>query len=153
MQYWQDLKTGQSYQTDTLTLTKSDILEFAAEFDPQPYHLNSEAGEESIFGGLCASGWHVCAMMMRLLTDTFKEQQIALMGVAGVPAMRWKIPVFAEDSLSGKIKIFDLQEESQHETVGSVICTIDVINQKNEPVIELTTTLMVSKYPELRANV
>ena len=56
--YWQDLEVGETFSTsDSLTLEREDILEFAAEFDPQPYHLDREAAEASIFGGLCASGW------------------------------------------------------------------------------------------------
>ena len=91
--YWQDLNTGEQITTGQLTLSKEDILEFAADFDPQPYHLDTEAADASIFGGLCASGWQVAAMMMRLLTDSFREQDIAIMGVSAVPDMRWKIPV------------------------------------------------------------
>ena len=87
--YWQDLEVGETFSTsDSLTLEREDILEFAAEFDPQPYHLDREAAEASIFGGLCASGWQVSAMMMRLLTDTFHQQEIALLGVASVQQMR-----------------------------------------------------------------
>ena len=76
--YWQDLRPGERFKTRSITISKQDILEFAADFDPQPYHLNPEAAEGSIFGGLCASGWHVTAVMMRLLTDTFVNDHIEL---------------------------------------------------------------------------
>ena len=142
--YWQDLAVGDTFSTsDALTLTREDILAFAAEFDPQPYHLDKEAAEASIFGGLCASGWQVSAMMMRLLTDTFHEQAIALLGVASVQQMRWKIPVFAGDSLTAKITVIDRKETSGQDGLGTVDVEIQVSNQKDQAVIQLQTRLLV----------
>ena len=142
--YWQDLAVGDTFSTsDALTLTREDILAFAAEFDPQPYHLDKEAAEASIFGGLCASGWQVSAMMMRLLTDTFHEQAIALLGVASVQQMRWKIPVFAGDSLTAKITVIDRKETSGQDGLGTVDVEIQVSNQKDQAVIQLQNRLLV----------
>jgi acyl dehydratase len=81
---WQDINPGDSFITDAITISRRDILDFAAEFDPQPYHLDPDAADDSIFGGLCASGWHVTAVMMRLLTDTFALNNINLLGSDGV---------------------------------------------------------------------
>ena len=66
------------------TISQQDIHEFAIEFDPQPYHLDVQAGDDSIFGGLCASGWHVTAVMMRLLSDSFRATGIELLGSKSV---------------------------------------------------------------------
>lgn len=142
--YWQDVQVGERYDTDSLTLHKQDILDFAAEFDPQPYHLDSDAADASIFGGLCASGWQVSALMMRLLTDTFRNQDIAVMGVAAVPAMRWKIPVFAGDSLHASIKVIAREQDSGQTGMGSVEVEVHVANQDDKPVIALTTRLLVA---------
>lgn len=143
--YWQDLEVGQTFSTsDSLTLTREDILEFAAEFDPQPYHLDHEAAEASIFGGLCASGWQVSAMMMRLLTDTFHQQEIALLGVASVQQMRWKIPVFAGDSLTAEITVIDRGDTSGQPGVGTLDVEILVRNQKDQPVITLQNRLLIA---------
>ncbi len=144
MRYWHHCKEGETYHTDQITLSERDIFEFAAEFDPQPYHLDREAGDNSIFGGLCASGWQVCALMMRLLTDTFKNNDIVLIGVQGVPSMRWKIPVFAGDSLSGDIEVASLQHSSDRDDSGLMICDVKVKNQKNEYVIALQASLYVA---------
>jgi len=142
--YWQDLKVGDTFSTsDSLTLSREDILEFAAEFDPQPYHLDKEAAEASIFGGLCASGWQVSAMMMRLLTDTFHDQSIALLGVASVQQMRWKIPVFAGDSLRADITVIDSSETSGQAGIGTLDVEIQVSNQKEQPVITLQNRLLI----------
>lgn len=144
MRYWQDCIAGEAFNTDHITLSERDILEFAAEFDPQPYHLDREAGDNSIFGGLCASGWQVCALMMRLLTDTFRSNDIALMGVQGVPSMRWKIPVFAGDSLSGDINVDALEPSSDRHDSGLMKCNVRVKNQKDEYVIALQASLYVA---------
>ena len=142
--YWKDVAVGDQFDTDSLTLTRADILEFAAEFDPQPYHLDSEAAAASIFGGLCASGWQVSAMMMRLLTDTFRKHDIAVMGVAAVPQMRWKIPVFADDSLSARFGIVARDETSGQDGLGSADIEVQVSNQDGKPVIALTTRVLIA---------
>ena len=143
--YWQDLQVGDSFATtQSLTLTRDDILEFAAEFDPQPYHLDKEAAEASIFGGLCASGWQVSALMMRLLTDTFHAKDIAILGVASVQEVRWKLPVFADDSLSAQVSITDRAAESGQPNVGTVDVTVQVSNQNDKPVITVQNRLLIA---------
>ena len=140
---WQDIHPGDSFSTDAITISRKDILEFAADFDPQPYHLDPDAADNSIFGGLCASGWHVTAVMMRLLTDTFAKNNINLLGSDGVSNLRWKKPVFAEDSLSSIITVSkkDLGESTY--PLSYIECDVDVSNQKGELVIQLSTSLMI----------
>ena len=108
--YWQDIQPGEQFETGQLEISKQDILEFAAEFDPQPYHLDSDAAADSIFGGLCASGWQVAALMMRLLTDSLHRQALPIAGIAAVPTMRWKMPVFADDTLSARVTVTGREE-------------------------------------------
>lgn len=136
MDNWQDLKVGQEFKTDTITLSKRDILEFAAEFDPQPYHLETEAAEASIFGGLCASGWQVCALMTRLVSDRFKTHGITIQGIQTIPNLQWKIPVFAEDSLCANVVIADCKKD-----LGLLVCDIGVKNQHQKVALVLTMTL------------
>ncbi|MDC1210317.1 MaoC/PaaZ C-terminal domain-containing protein [Porticoccaceae bacterium] len=139
MDEWQNLEVGQEFETGTLTLSKRDILEFAAEFDPQPYHLEAEAAEASIFGGLCASGWQVCALMTRLVSDTFKDQGIAIQGIQTIPNMQWKIPVFAEDILCATVAIADCNRDSQ-----LLVCDIRVRNQHQKIALTLSMTLRIA---------
>jgi acyl dehydratase len=138
MDNWQNLEVGQAFETDTITLSKRDILEFAAEFDPQPYHLEAEAAEASIFGGLCASGWQVCALMTRLVSDTFKNHGIAIQGIQTIPSLQWKIPVFAEDSLCANVVIADCKKD-----LGLLVCDIAVKNQHQKVALVLSMTLRV----------
>ena len=145
MRYWQDIQIGEVFETDSRTLTREEIVEFAAEFDPQPYHLDTDAAESSILGGLCASGWQVSALMMRLLTDTFKQQDIALMGVSKVGQLRWKKPVFAGDSLIAKITIVNTRPESNWPDQAAIDCDVLVHNQDGELVINLSTSLLLTQ--------
>ena len=140
--FWCDIKIGETFDTEGITIDRKDILEFAAEFDPQPYHLDKDAADESIFGGLCASGWHVTAVMMRMLTDVFSNQRIALLGSNAVSSLDWRKPVFAGDTLSSQITVSN-KSESDDNRFGYIDCDVEVVNQKTEPVIRLTTTLMI----------
>lgn len=148
MRYCQDLNEGESFTTGSLTVTREDILEFAAEFDPQPYHLDTEAADASIFGGLCASGWQVSAMMMRLLTDCFKSEQIAVMGATAVKRMRWKRPVFAGDTLVAQVVVTGVNPDPAGLGSGQIECGVKVDNQDGIHVIELVTTLLIMNTPE-----
>jgi acyl dehydratase len=146
--YCADIEVGEVFETHPITLTRRDILAFAADFDPQPYHLDPEAADASIFGGLCASGWHVTAVMMRLLTDAFVASGIDLLGASGVSRLRWRKPVFAEDSLTATITVSDSQPPADKSPFGSIGCDVQVFNQHAEPVIALSTTLMIGRAPE-----
>ena len=141
--FWSDVRPGDTFATEGITITRRDILEFAADFDPQPYHLDPDAAEASIFGGLCASGWHVTAVMMRLLTDEFLAQRIDLLGSSGVRSLRWKKPVFADDRLSSDIAVTGKTPSQSDDRYGYIECDVIVKNQRGEPVIHLSTSLMI----------
>lgn len=145
--YWCDIEAGDRYSTGGVTISRRDILEFAADFDPQPYHLDAEAADASIFGGLCASGWHVTAVMMRLLTDEFVARGIDLLGSDGVSRLRWRKPVFADDTLSAVIAVADKTPSSDDPRFGYVGCDVEVSNQHGDPVISLRTSLMIGTGP------
>lgn len=147
MIFWDDLKTGQKFETDTLTLSAQDIIDYAKDFDPQPYHLDPVVAEQSIFGGHCASGWQVCALMMRLFVDTMNREGISSSGSSGVESLRWFMPVFADDSLGANITITDRQLSDQHDGYGTCDCTVDVFNQNGKSVIKLDTNVLIKCKP------
>ncbi len=142
MRYWQDLQPGETFTTSTLTVTQEDILEFAAEFDPQPYHLDSGAALDSIFGGLCASGWQVTALMMRLISDSLQANEVTILEPSGVSQLRWKMPVFAGDTLSARLKIKACRPSDQP-AMGTMDCEVIVDNQAGKAVLESIITLVV----------
>ncbi|MEI9982909.1 MAG: MaoC/PaaZ C-terminal domain-containing protein [Aliidongia sp.] len=86
--YWEDFKVGDVRESRRDPVTKAEIVEFAAEFDPQPFHLDQAAAEASLLGGLCASGWHTCAMVMRMMCDAYILDSASL-GAPGVEEVRW----------------------------------------------------------------
>ncbi len=96
--YWEDLQAGRVLDLGTVTPTAEEIKHFAAQFDPQPFHLDEEAGRQSVFGGLCASGWHTCAMAMRLTVDNFLRESSS-MGSPGLESLKWLKPVYPGDTL------------------------------------------------------
>ncbi len=150
--YWQDIQPGEAFCTESITISRRDILDFAAEFDPQPYHLDPESAESSIFGGLCASGWHVTAVMMRLLTDTFMTEHIDLLGSNGVSSLRWRKPVFAGDALHSSITVEEKFPAGKDPRFAFIDCKVDVSNQHGDSVILLTTSLMIGTGSEEAAQ-
>ncbi len=147
MLYWEDIQPGSEFATGSITLDKSEILEFAAAFDPQPFHLEDEAGAESIFGGFCASGWHVCALVMRLLADTFERERIAALDSPGVPALRWLKPVYAGDSLTARIAVRECTGAGEP-GLGLIRCHIEVSNQDRRLVLRSEYDLLIQRKPE-----
>jgi len=133
-------------------VTQEDILEFAAEFDPQPYHLDSSAARESIFGGLCASGWQVTALMMRLISDSLQASEVAIMGSSGVNQLRWKVPVFAGDTLLAQLKINSCGPSDQP-GMGAMDCEVIVQNQSGRAVLESIITLLVPLLEDQQGHV
>ena len=98
---YEDFVEGASLPLGTKVVTAEEIIEFASEFDAQPMHLDEAAGKASILGGLSASGWHTCAMFMRLLCDGFLLDSTS-QGSPGIDYAKWKKPVLAGDTLTGK---------------------------------------------------
>ena len=147
MIYWNDLEAGQVFETDTITISAQDIIDYAREFDPQPYHLDPVVAEHSIFGGLCASGWQVCALMMRLFVDTMNREGISSSGSSSVESLRWFMPVFANDTLSASITLGERQLSDEHDGYGLVDCAVDVLNQNGKSVIKLDTNVLIECDP------
>jgi len=105
--YWEDIETGRVLETGLLNIDALGIRGFAQKFDPQPYHLDRDAAEASLFGGLCASGWHVSAMMMKLISEELIKENIALVGSKKVPWLEWYRPVFEGDTIFALATITD----------------------------------------------
>ena len=91
-QYLEDYTAGQVFRSASLRIDKDEIIAFAGQFDPQPYHLDDEAARKTVFGGLAASGWHTAALTMRLLVDGEFKPAHGILGV-GVDELRWPRPV------------------------------------------------------------
>src|SRR5690349_469790 len=95
---FEDFAEGSSIELGTKVVTAEEIIEFASQFDPQPMHLDETAGKASLLGGLAASGWHTCAIYMRMLVDSVLLNSTS-QGAPGIDYVKWKRPVIAGDRL------------------------------------------------------
>jgi acyl dehydratase len=143
--FWHDLQIGESFTTESRMFSETAILEFASEFDPQPYHLDGAAARESIFGDLCASGWQVSATVMCLVNQVLHSQEVAVVEIAAVPSMRWKAPVFADDSLSAEIELTDLGNSSAPDQPIAVEARVEAYNQHKAIVLTLQIKLLIAQ--------
>jgi acyl dehydratase len=141
---FEDFVEGGEIDLGVKDVTAEEIVEFAGEFDPQPMHLDEAAGKASILGGLSASGWHTCAIFMRLLCDAFLLNSTS-QGAPGVDRIKWKKPVLAGDRLNGRTTVLSRRESKSRPSIGLVAFRSELFNQRGEPVFELENTVMFLK--------
>ncbi|HEX9576785.1 MAG TPA: MaoC family dehydratase [Myxococcales bacterium] len=142
MIWLEEFAPGQKYVSGTLRVDAAAIKAFAAQFDPQPFHLDEDAARGSFFGGLAASGWHTAALSMRLLVEsTFRPAG----GIIGSRAeeMKWPRPVRPGDELHVEAEVLEVRASSSRPGQGFVKCRTTTLNQNNEPVQVLVMNLMV----------
>ena len=125
--YFEDFEVGDCSEFGEYHVTKEEILEFASKYDPQPFHLSEEAGKAMIFGGLCASGWHTCAMTMRMVVDNMPEGSGSL-GSPGIDELRWLKPVFPGDTLRVRSSIVSKKESRSRPDMGSMVMNLSLIH-------------------------
>ncbi len=105
--YFEDIAAGMTFTTGSITIDSTKIHSFARKFDPHPYHLDHELADMSLFGGLCASGWHVCTLMMRMLSECLNDIGFVMLGNDNVPWLQWRMPVFKNDVLRATVSVAD----------------------------------------------
>ncbi|WP_422718084.1 MaoC family dehydratase [Falsochrobactrum tianjinense] len=118
------------------TVSKEEIVAFALEFDPQPFHLDEEAGKASPLGGLAASGWHTLSLFMRMMWDAYLKDSTS-QGSPGIEFNRWKRPVLAGDTLSGVSTIIDRRISKSRPHIGLLTIHNEIVNQHGEVVCVL----------------
>ena len=137
MQYFEDLEVGTKSSFGHYEVTREEVLEFASKYDPQPFHLDDEAAAQTFFGRLSASGWHTCAMTMRMIVEQFKEQQTASLGSPGIDQLRWLKPVFPGDTLRVEAELIEKRQSKSKPSMGFTKSRQTVYNQHDEPVLEM----------------
>ena len=140
---WEDVTTPSMIVSDKKIVSAAEIKQFGMNFDPQPYHLDRDAAKTSIFGGLCASGWHVCAIMMRLLSDKLTSEGIQFIGNDEIPKLKWIEPVFEDDSVYAEIHLKEKQRDPSNLDFGIISADIAVKNQHESDVMVLSAELLV----------
>jgi acyl dehydratase len=134
--YWEDLEPGSVRELGSVTPTAQEIREFASKFDPQPFHLDEEAGRRSVFGALCASGWHTCSMAMRLTVDNFLNESSS-MGSPGLENIRWLKPVYPGDTLKLTHRVIESRPLNSKPDIGLVRAIWEMHNQRGEQVLHM----------------
>ncbi|QLG48143.1 MaoC family dehydratase [Natrinema halophilum] len=134
MRYYEDIEIGETNEYGEYHVTKEEIIEFAEQYDPQPFHVDEDAAEESAFGELVASGWHTAAMCMRMLVDGPIEER-ASMGARGVDELRWKQPVKPGDILSIRTEILDKRVSESDPRRGYVDSRLEGVTHNDDVVI------------------
>ena len=135
--FWEDFKTGERKNIGSVVVDKNEVIEFATRYDPQPFHVDEDAAEKSIYGGLIASGWHTCAMVMRLMYDAYLLESASL-GSPGLENVRWLRPVRPGDTLTAYRTIEETRVSSSRPDRGIVKTQWEVENQKGELVLAMS---------------
>ena len=149
--YFEDLSVGQTFRTGTISVDPDRARAFAAEFDPQPFHLDEAAGNASLFGRLVASGWHTAALTMRLMVTSDFRIAGGMIG-AGVEQIRWPKPVLPGDVLQVEGEVLEVRPSRSNPKQGIVRIKSKTLNQDGEVVMEQTASLVVPRDPARAAK-
>jgi len=149
--YLEDFAVGQTFGSGRLRIDKERIKSFAAEFDPQSFHLDDEAARDTIFGGLAASGWHTAAITMRLLVDSDLKPAGGIVG-AGFDEFRWPRPVRPGDELRVESEVLEVRESKSRPDQGLIKVRTTTLNQRGEAVqVSIGNLLVPRRTPQVRA--
>lgn len=143
--YFEDVVVGDAFSFGPLTVSREEILTFAAEFDPQPFHLSDEAAAATHFGSLSASGWHTMALMMKMFVAEMQRvpgRQEASLGAMGMDELRWLRPVRPGDTLRGESEVVEKKASRSRPEMGIVKTRNTLFNQNDEPVMTVMPIVM-----------
>lgn len=132
--HWEDFEIGHTVPLGEKHVSREEIIAFAAEFDPQPFHLDEMAGKDSMLGGLAASGWHTCAILMRMICDGYLVESTSL-GSPGLDEVKWLAPVRPGDTLRAQYTCLESRPSSSRPQMGLCRIRYEVFNQEDAPVM------------------
>lgn len=146
MRYFEDFAPGQVFELGSVEITEAAIVEFAKQWDPQPFHLTEQGGAASPFGGIIASGWHTAAAFMRLYVDAFLSDTVPHGGY-GVDELRWVRPVRPGDVLSGRATIEEVRPSTSRPDRGTVRLLWEMRNQDGDVVLSAHAINLFGRRP------
>jgi acyl dehydratase len=148
MIYFEDLRIGEQTYFGAYEVTREEVLEFAAKYDPQPFHLSDEEAAKTHFGRIAASGWHTAAMVMSVIARRVVDQRQAGLGSPGIDELRWRRPVYPGDTLHVKGEILEKTPSRSRPEMGSFRTQTIVTNQKDEVVMTFVSIVLIRRRPE-----
>jgi len=134
--YFEDFEPGRVFELGSRTVTADEIVAFARDWDPQPFHLDPEAAHASAFGGLIASGWHTGALWMRLYVDALLGSA-ASMGSPGIEELRWLAPVRPGDTLHARLTVLEASPSKRTPGRGTIRSRGEMVNQAGVTVMTM----------------
>jgi acyl dehydratase len=134
--YFEDYPAGEVLEVGDHLVTREEIVAFASRYDPQPFHLDDDAARESIYGGLIASGWMTCSVVMRMLVDHVISP-ISSMGSPGIDELRWLRPVRPGDRLRARVTVLETRRSSSRPDRGIIRLQQEALNQHDEVVLSM----------------
>ena len=141
---FESFKIGHKQSFGAYEYTEAEIIEFVGKYDPQFFHLDHETAKQSLFGGLCASGWHTCAMTMSMMVVNMDAHGRSL-GSPGIDNLRWLRPVYPGDVLSVNMEVLDTSPSKSRPNIGVVVSKVSVSNHKEDVVMEFTSKGIFSR--------
>jgi acyl dehydratase len=141
--WFEDFQPGNVAEYGPRVVTREEILSFAAEFDPQPMHLDEEAARHTLLGGLSASGWHTCCLMMRMIADGFILNSSS-MGANAIDEVRWLAPVRPGDALTVRATVQETRASKSRPDMGIVSMLFEVFTGKGQKVMTMKSPLLMA---------
>jgi acyl dehydratase len=147
LRYFDDYLPGASYDCGSVNISEAEIISFATQFDPQPFHVDPVAAAHGPFGGVIASGWHTAALVMRQLVDHYLAAEASL-GSPGLDEMRWPEPVRPGDTLRVRATAVEARRSASKPDRGILKTLIEAVNQDGRTVMRATATNFLLVRPE-----
>jgi acyl dehydratase len=141
--YFEDYVPGSLHEFGDIAVDAAEIIEFAQRYDPQDFHTDPEAAAKSRFGGLIASGWQTCGLMMRLYSDHYLTKNASLAS-PGIDELRWLLPVRPGDTLSMRVTVAEARRSKSKPDRGLVRSAIEVLNQRGEIVMTMLAMNLIA---------
>ena len=148
LRYFEDLQVGRRFASESRLVDAAAIKSFAAEFDPQPFHLDEDQARHSVFAGLVASGWHTAALSMRLCLASDFRPAGGILGTGG--ELIWSKPVRPGDALRVEIEVIETRPSRSRPAQGVVKIRVTTLNQHGETVQTFSPTLLIDRRPDQR---
>lgn len=148
MRYFEDFEVGKIDTFGRYEVSEEEVIDFGRKYDAQPFHIDPEAAKQSHFGGLIASGWHTCAMMMRMIVEhAIGTEPSATLASPGFDDLRWLTPVRPGDVLSVRSEILEKTPSRSRPDRGSVRIRNEILRQDGTVVADLISRAIVLKRP------
>lgn len=141
--YFEDYAPGSLHEFGDISVSAEEIIGFAQRYDPQDFHTDPEAAAKSRFGGLIASGWQTCGLMMRLYSDHYLTKNASLAS-PGIDELRWLVPVRPGDILRLRVTVVEARRSKSKPDRGLVRSAIEVLNEKDEIVMTMTAMNLIA---------